>query len=69
MSRFQSGSYGHKIHRIGRDQFRLHWTVDHYYASSRLRHPRVASRDTDKDGAERFAKRWKISMPAQEQDK
>ena len=59
-------SYGHGIRRVGPDHYRLFWTVDFKYPSSRLRFPRVFTRDTDKRGAERFAKRWKRDMPKQE---
>jgi len=64
MSRHRSaGSYGHSIHRIGRDHYRLTWVVDRYYSGSRLRHPRVSDRDTDHAGAVRFARRWKLDAP------
>lgn len=61
-----SGSYGHSIQRLGRDFYRLHWTVDRYYSSSRLRFPRGASRDTGTAGAARFAKRWGLPFTPQE---
>lgn len=68
MGRYSSnGSYGHHIRRIAEGHFRLSWTVDRYYANSRLRHPRTATRDTDTAGAERFAKRWDIAMPETKQ--
>ena len=61
MSRHNSASsYGHHVRRIGFDWYRLGWTVDFYYPSSRLRHPRSFSRDTDEKGAERFVKRWNL---------
>jgi hypothetical protein len=53
-------SYGHDVRMIAGDHFRLSWTVDHKYPSSRQRFPRSHSRDTDEAGAERFAKRWGI---------
>lgn len=69
MSRHRSsGSYNHGIQRIGRDWFRLGWTVDRYYPDSRLRFPRGACRDTDYAGAVRFAKRWGLAAPDQEGD-
>jgi hypothetical protein len=67
MSRYHSnGSYGHTIRRCGYDHYRLHWTVDRYYPDSRLRFPRGCSRDTDYDGAVRFAKRWGLNAPKEE---
>lgn len=66
MSRYSSrGSYGHSVQRIGPDHYRLYWTVDHHYSNSRLRFPRTHSRDTDRAGAQRFAKRWNLpEVPA-----
>lgn len=67
MSRFSSaGSYGHAIQRLGNDHFRLSWVVDRYYPTSRLRHPRVCTRDTDEAGARRFAKRWGVPLPKEQ---
>lgn len=57
-------SYGHRIQRFAADHFRLSWTVDFKYPSSRLRWPRGFTRDTDAAGAARFAKRWGIKVPA-----
>ncbi len=59
----KSNSYRHSIQPIGDDHYRLHWTVDRYYSGSRLRHPSTTQRDTDRRGAERFAKRWNLMMP------
>lgn len=63
MGRFSSsGSKGHRIRRIGRDHYRLSWTVDRYYPDSMLRWPRRCTRDTDEAGARRFAKRWSLKF-------
>lgn len=63
MSRNRSGkAYGHIISARS-DYYRLHWTVDFYYAGSRQRHPRRFSRDTDEAGALRFAKRHGLALP------
>ncbi len=59
-------SYGHRVRKIGPDHYRLSWVVDRKYPSSRLRHPRSHSRDTDKAGAARFAKRWGLGFPVDE---
>lgn len=62
MSRHGSArSYGHRIRCIDPGTFRLSWTVDRYYPGSRLRFPTGYSRDTDRAGAIRFAKRWGIN--------
>lgn len=58
-----SGSYGHTFVLMGPDWYRLYWTVDFHYPSSRLRFPRVFSRDTDTAGATRFAKKWNRPQP------
>ena len=65
MSRHRSASsYGHHVKRLlGGEDYRISWTVDFYYEGSRLRFPRTFSRDTDKAGAERFCRRWKVTMP------
>jgi hypothetical protein len=63
MGRYRSsGSYGHRIQRLGGNFYRLFWTVDRYYSGSRLRFPRTGSRDTDEAGAHRFAKKWGIDF-------
>jgi hypothetical protein len=56
-------SYGHRVQFLGVDHFRVSWTVDFYYPASRLRHPRGFSRDTDRTGAIKFAKRWNLQWP------
>ena len=60
-------SYGHVIQRIGSDHYRLYWTVDFKYPSSRLRFPRVFSRDTDESGARKYANKWGAKFPEKEQ--
>ena len=64
MSRYgKGGSYGHRVRRMGEDWFRLHWCLDYYYPTSRLRHPRGFDRDTDEAGAIRFCKKWGLELP------
>lgn len=55
-------SYGHRVRKIAHDHYRLSWTVDFKYPSSRLRHSRGYVRDTDEKGAERFAKKWNVEI-------
>ncbi len=63
MSRYNSGgSYGHIVRQIDFDHFRLGWVVDRYYATSRLRFPTGCTRDTDEEGAKRFAKKWGVEI-------
>lgn len=61
MALTRAGGYGHQIHRLGENDYRISWTYD--TKSARLRWPRRVSRDTDRAGAERFAKRWGIVCP------
>lgn len=56
----KSESRGHKVQDLGHGCYRLSWVVDRYYPNSRLRHPTVTTRDTDREGMERFVKRWKL---------
>jgi hypothetical protein len=58
-----SSAYGFKTWQIGHDHWRMSWTVDFHYASSRLRFPRGFTRDTDFAGAQRFAKRHGLRAP------
>jgi hypothetical protein len=68
MSRYRSsGSDNHQVRRLGRDRYRLFWTVDRYYPGDRLRHPIQYSRDSDRAGASRFVRRWKITRNVPEQ--
>ena len=53
-------SYGHSIERHGLHDFTLYWTVDNKIQGSRLRFPSARSRDSDRAGAVRFAKRWNV---------
>ena len=55
--------YGHRIHYVGFGCYRLSWMHDRHYANSRLRWPRRMTRDTDRKGAERFAKKWNVTVP------
>lgn len=56
-------AYGHKITRIGNGHYRLSWTVDRKVTGSRLRYPTTTTRDTDSEGALRFAKKWALAAP------
>lgn len=63
MSRYNSSSsYGQRIEKFSRDDYRISWVVDFYYSGSRLRFPRRFSRDTDERGARRFARKWKLTF-------
>lgn len=56
-------AYGHNVQRIDHDHYRMSWTIDRKYRSSRLRFPTSFTRDTDEAGAKRFAKRWELPDP------
>lgn len=55
--------YGHRIQFIGWGVYRLWWSFDTKIGGSRLRWPRTRSRGTDREGAERFSKKWGCAMP------
>lgn len=59
--RLRAGSYGHRLRYLGDGCWRMSWKVDTKHG--RIRYPRVATRDTDRKGAERFARRWGLDMP------
>jgi hypothetical protein len=62
MGRFSGGgSYGHRVEKFSMDHYRVHWTVDRYYAGHRCRFPRECSRDTDLAGAKRFCRKWGLN--------
>jgi len=63
MALVRSGSYGHKIVYERPDEYVLIWTTDSKYMGSRLRFSRGWRRDTNRRGAERFAKKWSVAMP------
>lgn len=58
-------AYGHGYRRIGPDHYRLEWVIDRKYTGSRLRFPTAYTRDTDFEGAKRFAKKWDIQPPTE----
>lgn len=59
----RAGGHSHRIIRYGTDDYRLVWFYDVKYKGSRLRFERKVQRDTDRKGAERFAKKWGVPMP------
>jgi hypothetical protein len=59
-------SYGHHVRKIAEDHYRLSWKIDFKNSGSRLRFPRVYTRDTGKEGAMRFARRWKVAIKGED---
>lgn len=53
-------SYNHSIRYAGYGCYDISWVVDFKYNGSRLRYPRCMKRNTDLNGAKRFAKKWGI---------
>lgn len=49
--------------------YQIGWTVDFYYASSRLRHPRSFVRNTERANAKRFCKKYNLDWNAHDNDK
>jgi hypothetical protein len=63
MSPPRAGGKNHRIRYIGWAMYEISWQYEMKYASSRILHHRTIVRDTDKKGAERFAKKWGCPMP------
>lgn len=55
--------YAHRIRHLGGGVFELAWTWDKKYRTSRLRFPTTIRRVTEREGAERFAKKWGVPLP------
>jgi hypothetical protein len=60
MPLLKGGGYGHNIAPMP-GFYRLSWKYD--VKHGRIRYPRIMSRDTDRAGAERFAKKWGLRVP------
>lgn len=69
MSRYRSvPAYSFALRCVGQDEFEIYWTVDFYYATSRLWYPRRFRRLTDWQGACRFARKHNLAIPARAGD-
>lgn len=62
MALARAGGKRHRIRRVGA-MYELSWQFEVKYAGSRLLFHRTMRRDTDRAGAERFAKKWGCPMP------
>lgn len=62
LSGTSSSSYRHAITRDGFDEYTISWRYDYKPKGCRYRIPRARARDTDRKGAMRFARRWKIDF-------
>jgi len=56
-------SYGHRINVLPNGIFKLSWQFSAQAWSSDKFYIRTMTRNTDKAGAMRFAKKWKIQLP------
>lgn len=61
MALVRAGGYGHRIVYVRPDEYVISWRYD--TKIGRIRFQRGQQRDTDRRGAERFAKKWGINMP------
>lgn len=59
----RSGGKHHRIAHLGGGVYLISWRYEVKYAGSRLLFHRTLARETDKKGAERFAKKWGVAMP------
>jgi hypothetical protein len=57
----RAGGRHHRIAYLGGNDYRLSWSYEVKYG--RLLSHRRMTRDTDRKGAERFAKKWGVPMP------
>ncbi len=57
----RSGGYGHHISYLGWGVYRVSWLTDTKHG--KIRHPHRRGRDSDRAGAERFAKKWGCALP------
>lgn len=59
----RAGGKHHRIQYHGGGIYVLSWQYEIKYTGSRLLFHRTMSRDTDRKGAERFAKKWGCELP------
>lgn len=59
----RAGGRDHRIRRLGFDEYELSWRVEYKINGSRILHHRMMHRDTNRAGAERFAKKWGCPLP------
>ncbi len=59
----RAGGYGHRIYKIGDDEYLISWSYDTKPNGVRYRIVKRSSRYTDKKGAIRFAKKWNLLLP------
>ncbi len=60
------GSRQHTIFYRWTECYVIAWRVDRYYRYSNIIEPMTTRIETDRGGAERFAKKWGLTVPTQE---
>ena len=63
MGRGNSGGYAHRIRRVRADVYLIAWSFDVVPKGRRFRLVKRGSQETNRAGAECFAKKWDIKMP------
>lgn len=63
MALVRAGGKRHRIRKVREDEYALSWQYEVKYNGSRILHHRLVERDTDRKGAEKFAKKWGCPMP------
>ncbi len=65
MAPARSGGTRHRISKLGFDDYELSWQHEIKYGGSRILHHRTMRRETNRKGAEKFAKKWGCPMPSE----
>ncbi len=63
MAVIKTGGYGHRIRYLGLGVYELSWSHDIRFTGVRHRTVRAIRRDTDRRGAERFARKCGCAIP------
>lgn len=53
----------HNISKAGYNNYLLTWVVDRKYKNSGATYSVKSTKETDKDGAEDFARKWGVKVP------
>lgn len=62
MALVRAGGRRHQIRRTHRDEYEISWQYQVKYSGARTLHHHSITRDTNRKGAERFAKKHNVSF-------
>lgn len=60
-------SHGHRIRKLGANRYEISWAFNGAVPGSRFLRPRRGYREVNEATARRFAQKWGIGMPAEDQ--